>query len=124
MAHVSRWLAEEGLGREALSPVVVDRFFAARRAAGYSSLLSSRALDSQLAYLRGLGVVSAASASAPDGPVEEFLARFRRYLEIERGLVAGSSRVYVHWVRPFVESLARTGLISLGWTRRRCGGSS
>jgi integrase/recombinase XerD len=103
MAHVSRWLAAEGLAPGELSPVVVERFFAARRAAGYSSLLSSRALDSLLAYLRGLGVAPPSSGSAPDGPVEELLSRFRRYLEIERGLVAGSSRVYVHWVRPFVE---------------------
>jgi site-specific recombinase XerD len=105
MAHLSRWLAGEGVGPGALSPMVVERFFAARRAAGYSSLLSSRALDSLLVYLRGLGVL-VASALAPAGPVEELLCRFRRYLEIERGLVAGSSRVYVHWVRPFVESLA------------------
>lgn len=62
-------------------------------------------VDSLLVYLRGLGVL-VASALAPAGPVEELLCRFRRYLEIERGLVAGSSRVYVHWVRPFVESLA------------------
>ncbi len=106
MAHLSRWLEAEGLGPGALSPMVVERFFVARRGAGYSSLLSSRALDSLLSFLRGLGVVPAPSASVPDGPVEELLSRFRRYLEIERGLVAGSSRVYVHWVRPFVESLA------------------
>lgn len=106
MAHLSRWLEAEGLAPEELSPLVVERFFAARRAAGYSSLLSSRALDSLLDYLRGLDVVPSPSGSVPDGPVEELLSRFRRYLEIERGLVAGSSRVYVHWVRPFVESLA------------------
>jgi site-specific recombinase XerD len=106
MAHLSRWLEAEGLGPGALAPVVVERFFVARRGAGYSSLLSSRALDSLLTFLRRLGVVPAPSASVPDAPVEELLSRFRRYLEIERGLVAGSSRVYVHWVRPFVESLA------------------
>jgi integrase/recombinase XerD len=102
MAHLSRWLEAGGLGAAALSPMVVQRFFAARRTAGYSSLLSARALDSLLAYLRGLAALPAASPSVPDGPVEELLGRFRRYLEIERGLVPGSSRVYVHWVRPFV----------------------
>ena len=105
MAHLSRWLEAEGLGPAALSPVVVGRFFSARRAAGYTSLLSSRALDSLLAYLRRLGVVPAAQTLVSDGPVEELLARFRGYLEIERGLVAGSSRVYVHWVWPFLEGL-------------------
>jgi site-specific recombinase XerD len=106
MAHLSRWLEAEGLAPGALSPMVVERFFISRRGAGYSSLLSARALDSLLGFLRGLGVVPVAGVSVPDGPVEELLLRFRRYLELERGLVAGSSRVYVHWVRPFVESLA------------------
>jgi site-specific recombinase XerD len=106
MAHLSRWLDAEGLEPAALSPMVVERFFVARRAAGYTSLLSSRALDSLLSYLRRLGVVPAVPTSVPDGPVEELLSRYRRYLEIERGLVAGSSRVYVHWVRPFLEGLA------------------
>ena len=106
IAHLSRWLEAEGLGPAALSPVVVERFCCARRAAGYRSLLSSRALDPLLVYLRGLGVVPAASGSVPDGPVEELLCRYRRYLEIERGLVAGSARVYVHWVRPFLEGVA------------------
>jgi integrase/recombinase XerD len=106
MAHLSRWLAAEGLGPAALSAAVVERFCCARRAAGYRSLLSSRALDRLLAYLRQLGVVAAASASVAGGAVEELLCRYRRYLEIERGLVAGSARVYVHWVRPFLEGMA------------------
>ena len=56
MAHLSRWLEAEGLGPAALSPAVVERFCCARRAAGYGSLLSSRALDRLLAYLRRLTV--------------------------------------------------------------------
>jgi integrase/recombinase XerD len=106
MAHLSRWLAAEDLGPAALSPAVVERFCCARRAGGYRSLLSPRALDPLLAYLRRLGVVPAARTRVPDGPVEELLSRYRRYLEIERGLVTGSARVYVHWVRPFLEGLA------------------
>ena len=106
VAHLSRWLAAEGLGPAALSPAVVERFCGARRAAGYKSLVSSGALDPLVVYLRGLGVVAGAEVSAPRGAVEELLGRFQRYLEVERGLVAGSSRVYVHWVRPFLEGLA------------------
>ncbi len=113
VAHLSRWLDAEGLEPAALSPVVVERFCGARRAAGYKSLLSSRALDSLVVYLRGLGVVVEEDVSAPCGAVEELLCRFRRYLEIERGLVPGSSRVYVHWVRPFVEGLAGEDAVDL-----------
>jgi site-specific recombinase XerD len=113
MAHVSRWLEAEGLGAAALSPMVIKRFLAARRAAGYAHLLSVRALDSLLAYLRGLDALPAASASVPDGPAEELLCRFGRYLEIERGLVPGSSRAYVHRVRPFVQEFVVDGRLEL-----------
>ncbi|HVC07292.1 MAG TPA: site-specific integrase [Solirubrobacterales bacterium] len=106
MAHLSRWLEAEGLPASELSPMVVERFCYARRAAGYRSLLSPRALESLLAYLRRLDTVPAAITSVPGGAVEKILSRFRRYLEVERGLVAGSSRVYVHWVRPFLEGMA------------------
>ncbi|MGH2845877.1 MAG: site-specific integrase, partial [Thermoleophilaceae bacterium] len=92
VAHLSRWLEAEGLEPAALSPAVVERFCGARRAAGYMSQLTARALDSLLVFLRGLGVVPAASAAVPRGPVEELLARFRWSLEVERGLVPGSSR--------------------------------
>jgi hypothetical protein len=112
MAHVSRWLEAEGLGAAALSPMVIKRFLAARRAAGYAHLLSVRALDSLLAYLRGLDALPAASASVPDGPAEELLCRFGRYLEIERGLVPGSSRAYVSPGPP-----VRAGV--RGWRRAR-----
>jgi integrase/recombinase XerD len=106
VAHLSRWLEAEGLEPAALSPAVVERFCGARRAAGYKSHLTVRALDPLLAYLRDLGAVPTASGSVPCGAVEELLCRFRGYLEVERGLVPGSSRVYVHWVRPFLEGLA------------------
>ena len=36
-AHVSRWLAGEGLDAAALTPVVVAEFVVARRAAGYTA---------------------------------------------------------------------------------------
>jgi integrase/recombinase XerD len=61
-----------------------------------------RALDPLLGYLRALGVAPPAGSPAPAGPVEELLARFRRYLERERGLVPAAARGYVDKVRPFV----------------------
>jgi integrase/recombinase XerD len=112
-AHLSRWLEAEKLGPAALSPAVVERFCGARRAAGYTSHLSVRAVRPLLDYLRGLGVAPVAGASAPRGAVEELLRRFQRYLERERGLVRGSSRVYVHWVRPFLEGVAHEDEVDL-----------
>ena len=44
MAHVSRWLAGEGLDLAGLTPEAANRFLAARRAAGYALYLSPKAL--------------------------------------------------------------------------------
>jgi integrase/recombinase XerD len=61
-----------------------------------------KALGPLLGYLRGLGVVPPASAPACEGPVEELLSRFRRYLRQERGLVPAAASGYIEKVRPFV----------------------
>ena len=101
-AHVSRWLAGEGLDAAALTPAVVAEFVVARRAAGYTAYRSPKALAPLLGYLRGLGVTPRAVASVPESPVEVFLERYRRYLVGERGLGVPPARGYVDLVRPFV----------------------
>ena len=55
MAHLSRWLAGEGLDAAGLTPGVAERFLAARRAAGYTLYLSPKALVPLLGYLRRAG---------------------------------------------------------------------
>src|SRR5829696_8990993 len=92
MAALSGWLAAEGVAASGLSSEVAERFCTARRAAGHTDRATVRALVPLLGYLRGLGVAPPASTPAPAGPVEELLARFRRYLEHERGLVADAAR--------------------------------
>ena len=101
-AHLSRWLAGEGLGTAALTPAVVARFLVVRRAGGYTAYRSSKALSPLLGYLRGLGVTPRPVASAPGGPVEVLLERYRRYLVSERGLGTPTARGYIDLVRPFV----------------------
>ncbi len=44
MAHVSRWLASEGLGIAAFTPERAEEFCAVRRREGYTALLTVRAL--------------------------------------------------------------------------------
>jgi site-specific recombinase XerD len=102
VAGLSGWLMTEDLALSGLSSEVAERFCAARREAGHTYLLTIKALDPLLGYLRGLGVAPPASPSACVGPVEELLSRFRRYLEQERGLVPAAARGYVDKVRPFV----------------------
>ena len=101
MAHVSRWLASDGLGPDALTGEVVERFLAAHRAAGYTSYLTAKALAPLLGYLRELGVVPPDRMPVLSG-AEALLDRFRIYLVSERGLAAVTARGYVDMVRAFV----------------------
>jgi integrase/recombinase XerD len=112
-AHLSRWLAGERLGAAGLTPAAAERFLAARRAAGYTSHLSARALAPLLDHLRGLGVVPPPPATVAATAVEVLLERYRRYLTVERGLAAGTARGYVDKVRPFVAGRATGGGLDL-----------
>lgn len=101
LAHLSRWLAAQGLGAADLTPEVGDAFLAARRADGYTLWLSRKALVPLLQYLRGIGVAPP-EPSAPLGPTDELLGRYRDYLNSERGLAASTVNGYVNFVRPFL----------------------
>ncbi|MFI5091050.1 MAG: tyrosine-type recombinase/integrase [Terriglobales bacterium] len=103
MAHLSRWLAAEGCDAGAVDDEVVDAFVASRRACGYTSRLTGRALVGLLGYLRGLGAMPAPLVRAPEGPVEGLLDRYRRYLVVERGVSASTVRGNVRAVRPFLD---------------------
>ena len=88
MAHLSRWLAEQGVEPGGLTVEMADRFLEVRRT-GCISLRSWRALDPLVGYLRGLGVIPKLAAPA-DSPIDRLLAEYRDYLLRERGLTAGS----------------------------------
>ena len=54
VAHLSRWMIREGLSVSALTPTMVDAYFAERRASYYNSL-TARSLRPLLDYLQELG---------------------------------------------------------------------
>jgi integrase/recombinase XerD len=113
LAHLSRWLAREGLAPADLSESEVERF---RReyVVRYASLrgLAVR-MAPLLGYLRERGVVPAAE-QVPLTAAGDLVEQFRRYLTVERGLTAGTVRGYVDIVRPFVESrVTSTGEVEL-----------
>ena len=56
MAHVSRWLTEQGLQLSEL-PLHAAQFLSTRRAAGYDHYLTDRGLRPMITYLRSLGAV-------------------------------------------------------------------
>jgi integrase/recombinase XerD len=109
MAHASRWLQSEGLGADALTSEVVERFLAERRAAGYTNYVTARAMAPLLGYLRSLGVAPAVSPLVAVGAVEVLLADYREYLSVERGLTADTIEGYVLAVRPFLDGRRRDG---------------
>ena len=89
LAHVSRWLAGEGLDAGALTPEAADRFLAARRAAGYVLYLSPKALVPLLGFLRRIGAVPEAPPPV-EAPEDALLGRYRHYLS-DRTRTRGST---------------------------------
>ena len=102
MAHLSRWLAREGVEAPGLTPAVADAYFAERRAAGYAGHVTGRALRPLAAYLRRLGVIPPPAPAAAVSPAEWLLARYREYLLVERGLAETTAELNVRMVRPFL----------------------
>jgi integrase/recombinase XerD len=113
MAHVSRWLAGEGLDAGGLTPETAERFLVARRAAGYVLYLSPKALAPLLGFLRRAGAAPEAPPPVAAGPADELLDRYRRYLVTERGLAAETAAGYAARVRTFVAARVDQGLAGL-----------
>ena len=132
LADLSGWLVEAGLAPAELTSKVLWEFRRARRAAGVRVGVSERALAPLLGYLRRLAVVPADSGTAATTPADVLLAEYRRYLEDERGLAAGTVKHYLRCARmfstwlpgPLERSLPRLSAGQVvdfvrGWTMRR-----
>jgi integrase/recombinase XerD len=110
MAHASRWLVSRDLDGAALTDELLLEFVAARRAAGYCNLRTLRALGPLVAYLRQVGAApEPVSAATP----ADLLQSFRRYLTVERRLVAGSVDNYVQNARRFLAFCTDHGVTDL-----------
>jgi integrase/recombinase XerD len=84
--QLSRWLEREGLGVGELTDAQAERFVGARRDAGRVTWVAPQSVMLPLKYLRELGVVPTPAPVVAQGPLEELLADYRRYLLVERGL--------------------------------------
>jgi integrase/recombinase XerD len=103
LAHVSRWMEAEELGLSALTPTTLEGYFVWRRRQGYLSSLSPKSLRRLVGYLAGLGVLPA--DDVVPSPVDRLLEDFRVYLLEERGMAAGSVRLYEGIARLFLSGL-------------------
>jgi integrase/recombinase XerD len=113
-AHLSRWLDREGLSPADLDADGIAGFLADRRASGQTKYLSARAAEPILAYLRGIGVVAPADRPRPQGPVDELLASYQRFMVLQRGVLVASARGYAVNVRPFLGRFAGRDGLELG----------
>ncbi|ROO52669.1 site-specific recombinase XerD [Micromonospora sp. Llam0] len=106
LAGLSCWLVECGLVAGELTSGVVREFQQQCRSAGVRTRVGDRALAPVLGYLRRLGVVPPpAAVMAAVTPLDVLLSEYRRYLEDERGLAAGTVRHYLRCARTFLTGL-------------------
>ena len=108
--QLSRWLQREGLGVGELTGEQAERFAAARRAAGLATWAAPRSAMLPVGYLRGLGAPPPPVLVVAQGPLQELLADYRRYLSVERGLSD-------HTVFDAYEPAARLFLTAVGANR-------
>ena len=114
--QLSRWLELEGLSAGELTGEQVERFVESRRAWGLVTWTSPQSVALPLGYLREIGVVPAPAPPAGDGPLDELLAAYRRYLLVERRLSEHTVfDAYVPAARLFLEG--REGADGLGLER-------
>lgn len=117
LADLSHWLEREDICTDELAAASIERFFRRRRAQGRANLRTPRSLDPLLAYLRQLGVIKAPPQPVLTDPVEVFLDGYHGYLMVERGLVKGTARFYLHVARLFVSE--RRGEQGIDWRSLR-----
>nr|WP_291839488.1 hypothetical protein [Candidatus Microthrix sp.] len=98
-------MASGGLDVEALCEAEAELFLADRRAEGYTSFHSLRALEPLLGFLRSVGAIPERVVVGPVGPVEELVDGYRCWLVEERALTVST-----------VERRVRTAWLFLGST--------
>ncbi|MGA8717733.1 MAG: site-specific integrase, partial [Solirubrobacteraceae bacterium] len=84
--QLSRWLEREGLGVGELTGEHAERFAVARRAAGLVTWAAPQSAMLPVGYLRSLGVAPATTPVLAEGPLEQLLQDYCRYLRVERAL--------------------------------------
>ena len=119
MAHLSRWLAGEGVEARKLCAIDVERFLSARRGAGYTHHLTGKAMRPLLTCLRDQGVLLTPPPAVATGPVDVAIERYREYLTKERGLERVTARGYVDAVRLFLRGRVSPDGLTLDWDSLR-----
>jgi integrase/recombinase XerD len=112
--QLSRWLERCGLSVDELAEARAAEFAGSRREAGLVSWSSPQSVELPLEFLREIGVIAPPAPAVADGPLEELLAEYRRYLFVERRL--GEHTVvwyYVPVARVFLSGRQGSGGLEL-----------
>lgn len=89
LAHLSRWMSSESVTAAMLTGEALDRFLAARRAAGYTAFLSWRGIGVVVGVLREEGLIPGPSPVMASA-VDVVVTNYRLFLADERGLAAST----------------------------------
>ncbi|HET6498209.1 MAG TPA: tyrosine-type recombinase/integrase, partial [Coriobacteriia bacterium] len=112
-SHLSRWLMKQGLGLCDLSDERVDSFLCARRATGYTPLLSRRRLRPILHFFSEAHLLPESSPAPPLTPLEQLLADYEGSLVHDRGLTCGVASGYRAVARQLLVETSRSGTLDL-----------
>jgi integrase/recombinase XerD len=111
--QLSRWLERWGLAVGELTAERTAEFSRSRSEAGLVTWVSTRSAALPLEYLREVGVVAPPAPAIAEGPLQELLAAYRRYLLIERRLSEKTIVNYEPVARLFVAGRQGSGGFAL-----------
>ena len=103
-ADLSDWLQAQELTAGDLSFRLADRFLRDRRSAGFARHKTHRTLRPILDYLQRLKLAPPLEVPVGEGPASVILDRYRRFLTMERSLIATTVERYIDRLRPFLDS--------------------
>ena len=109
MGRLNRWMCGEGLAAGELTPAVAGQFLTVMRAGGQRRVPTLVALAPLFGYLRDQHVLPPEQPPQPTRR-DELVARYRRHLTEDRGLIPGTVLRYERFARRFLAGRAeRTG---------------
>jgi integrase/recombinase XerD len=109
VAHLSRWLEEQGTGTAGLTSQGLRQFFVSRRAEVGPKGCSSQSLLLLLEVLREAGAVEAEPPLAVSSGSEAVIVSFWHYLVAERGVTCPTAVSYILRARRFMAAHAPGG---------------
>ena len=113
-ADLSDWLQAQELTAGDLSFRLADRFLRDRRSAGFRRHKTHMTLRPILDYLHRLKLAPPLEAPVGEGPASVILDRYRRFLTMERSLIATTVERYIDRLRPFLDSRNSADALELG----------